>query len=68
MVKQASLWRLLSSGVPRRETLQLLLATDLLAFHFPPRSEQIHVGLGLTLGIGIERKSRNMAGRQAVHL
>lgn len=45
--------------------MQLLLATDLLAFHFPPRSEQIHVGLGLTLGIGIERKSRNMAGRQS---
>lgn len=47
----------------------------LISWHFTPpphppttNSEQIHVGLGLTLGIGIERKSRNMAGRQAVCL
>lgn len=52
MVKQTSLGRLLSSGVPRRETLQLLLATDLVAFHFPPHSEQIQVELGVALGTG----------------
>ena len=44
--------------------MQLLLATDLVAFHFPPHSEQIQVGLGVTLGIGIEREREreNMAG------
>lgn len=49
--------RLLCSGVPKRELPQLLLATDLVAFHFLPRhSEQIQVGLGVMLGTGEERK------------
>lgn len=47
--------------------MQLLLATDLVAFHFPPHSEQIQVGLGVTLGIGIEREREreNTAGSQS---
>lgn len=48
--------------------MQLLLATDLVAFHFPPHSEQIQVGLGVTLGIGIQREREGEYGRQAVSL
>ena len=50
--------------------MQLLLATDLVAFHFPPHSEQIQVGLGVTLGIGIEREREREReyGRQLVCL
>lgn len=46
-------------GFPGEKPPQLLLATDLVAFHFLPRhSEQIQVGLGVTLGTGEERERR----------